>query len=545
MRIKGAEYIQPPLVISIVIVNYKVPEYLIETLRSIRQADLYNQAEIIVVDNASHDASHQIITSEFPTVTWIQLKHNIGFGKACNVGARSAQSNYLLLLNPDTVIAKNTLSVAYTFMEQHPDVGLMGPKIINTDGTLQASCKRGFPTPAVTFYHFCGFSKLFPRSQRFGRYNLSFIDPDESSEVDAISGSFMFARKALYEHISGFDERFFLYGEDLDLCHRIRQTGSKIWYHPETQIIHRKGKSSAKSLLRSRIAFYEAMILFSRKYSKTNQAFLPRWLVFLGIILLSITNIALNLIRHFIAVFIDLTIINTFLWGAITLRFPPDGNPYHTFDMWYMLGIHSLLSSSFILLFVYNGIYQKRRYSVSNALLSGLLATTLFSACIYFVPQFALSRIAFATSSVLISFFLVGWRQMASLSLKRFRLLTFSPDKILIVGNSALTSKIIKSIEKSRSGKIVGIIWNNETVHPGEFSGYPVLGVLDNLKDILSRNRVDSLIIATHHPWYSHIIDVLSNLSMKNMTIQWVPQDITALPLDQLPDEIPLRDFSI
>jgi len=532
-------------IISIVIVNYKVPEHLIVTLRSIREAELCDKTEIIIVDNASQDASEELITEEFPTVTWVQLKNNIGFGKACNVGVRSAQSDYILLLNPDTVIAGNTLTAAYQFMESHPEVGLMGPKILNPDGSLQASCKRGFPTPAVTFYHFCGLSKLFPKSKRFGRYNLSFIDADTSSEVDAISGSFMFLRKELYTRVGGFDERFFLYGEDLDLCHRIRETGHKIWYHPETQIIHRKGKSSAKSLIRSRIAFYEAMILFSRKYSKTNQGFFPGWLVFLGIILLSTINIAGNLIRHFLAVIFDMTITNGVLWFVIFLRFPHNINPYYSLGFWHMVGIHSLISMSFLTMFFYNGIYQKRRYSVQNALLSGLIASAIFNACIYFIQQLAVSRIAFATSSAIIPFLLVGWRQLTNPSIKQFRQFTFSPDKIIIVGNGDLTSNIIRNIEKSRSGIIIGIVWDNEMVQPGEFAGYPVIGVLNNLKDTLSRYKVDTLIIATKYPWYSHIIDVLSNISIKNITIRWVPHDLTILPPEELPEEIPLRDFSV
>lgn len=544
MRIQNSESAAPPR-ISIVIVNYKVPEHLIETLRSIRQAEMYGETEIIIVDNASGDASQQIITEEFPDVIWIQLKNNLGFGKACNIGARSAQGEFLLLLNPDTMIARNTLSVAYTFMEAHPDIGVMGPKILNPDGTLQASCKRSFPTPAVTFYHFCGLGKLFPKSRRFGRYNLTYLDADESAAVDAISGSFMFIRKKLYLNIGGFDERFFMYGEDLDLCHRIGETGNSIWYHPETQIIHRKGKSSAKSLIRSRIAFYEAMILFSRKYRRTNQVFFPGWLVFLGIIMLSFANIALNLIRHFIAVIIDMTVINTVLWGAIMLRFTPDGSPYHLLGPWKMIGIHGLLTASYLLMFLYNGIYHKRRYSVTNALLSGLLATALFNACTYFVQQFALSRIVFAASSVIISFFLIGWRQMATLSLKRSRLLTFSPEKIIIIGEGELTNRIIRNIERNRTGRIIGIVWNNNPVHPGEFAGYPVIGLLDDLKDVLSRYQVDSLIIATQQPWYSHIIDAFSNLSLKNLTIQWVPHEVSSLDSTLLPDEIPLRDFSI
>lgn len=535
---------EPP-VISIVIVNYRVPEHLRETIRSIQDADLYNRTEIIVVDNASEDNSRERITNEFHTVNWIQLKYNIGFGKACNVGVQNARGTYILLLNPDTMIAKNTLSASVDFMKTHPDAGVMGPKILNSDGTLQASCKRGFPTPSATFYHFSGLSRLFPKSKRFGRYNLTFMDPDTSGKVDAISGSFMFLSRSVFLEIGGFDEQFFLYGEDIDLCYRIHKKGYSIWYHPETQIIHKKGKSSSKSVLRSRFAFYEAMVLFSRKHKKAHQTFFPGWLVFIGILMISFINIALNFIRHFFSVFIDLLIINTVLWGSIFVRFSPESNPYHSIGPWSLLGIHSLLSLSFIFMYAYNGIYSKRRYSIRNALLAGLLATTLFSASIYFVKSFALSRIVFALSSIIISFLLVGWRTLAPQALKRYRQLTYSPEKIMIVGNGRIPEKIIRTIEKQHIVTITGIIWDTTDSHPGDYQGYPVLGTLDNLSEVLLRNKVDSLIVATTQPWYSHIIDVLSNVPVKNLTIQWVPDELMTCFPEKLPEEIPLRDFSV
>jgi hypothetical protein len=371
------------------------------------------------------------------------------------------------------------------------------------------------------------------------------MNPDHSGKVDAVSGSFMFLRRSIFLDIGGFDERFFLYGEDLDLCYRIREKGYAIWYHPETQIVHRKGKSSAKSILRSRFAFYEAMLLFSRKYRKVHGGFFPSWVVFIGILLLSFMNIGLNLVRHFFSVFIDLLIINIILLSIISLRFSPEGNPYHTLGLWYMLGIHSLLSASFLFMYLYNGIYIKRRYSIANALLSGLLATLLFSACIYFVKPFALSRLAFAISSITISFLLVGWREIAPKVIKGFRQIAYSSDKILVVGNGPLTDRIIKKIEKQRSGTISGIIWNNESARPGEYEGYPVLGSLDEINGILSRNRVDTIILATTQPWYSHIIDVLSNSHIKNLTIQWVPHELMNTAAEQLPEEIPLRDFYV
>jgi len=261
--------------ISIVIVNYKVPGCLRDAIRSVQDAELAEQAEILVVDNASGDNSKELITSEFKNVNWIQLKSNVGFGKACNIGVQSSSGKYVLLLNPDTVIAKDTLKVAVDFMQSHPKAGLMGPKILNQDGSLQASCRRGFVTPLVAFYYFTGLSRIFPKSKHFARYHLTYMDENESAVVDAVSGSFMFIRRTLFDQLHGFDEQFFMYGEDIDLCWRVREKGYEVWYHPLTQIIHRKGQSSARSPLRSRFAFYEAMVIFSKKYRHIRGGFFP------------------------------------------------------------------------------------------------------------------------------------------------------------------------------------------------------------------------------------------------------------------------------
>lgn len=533
------------LAVSIVIVNYKVPEYLRETLRSVYQAEGGNDAEIIIVDNASGDNSRELITGEFPLVRWIQLKHNIGFGKACNVGVQYASGTYILLLNPDTMISRNTLTMAINCLETHPEIGLIGPKILNPDGTLQASCKRGFPTPAGSFFHVTGLSRLFPKSKLFGSYNLTYLDPDVSAEVDAVSGSCMLLSREHFKQVGGFDERFFMYGEDLDLCYRIRESGRLVWYFPETQIIHRKGKSSAKSLFRSRIAFYEAMMLFSRKYRSVHRGFFPRWSIYFGILTLSSLNIALNLVRHFISVILDLSIINVVLFVVITLRFPSNSNSYHTLGVLNMLGIHSLLSFSFIAMFAYNGMYARRRVPVGGTLLAGLLATSIFSSGIYFVKQLALSRIAFALSSIIISFLLVSWRVLATQLPGRFHRSAYIYDQIVLVGNGPLLDSIIDNIEKNRLGTIAGIIWNNGSTRPGDHAGYPVLGVLDELRTLLPRLKIDTLIMATDQPWYSHIIEVLSSANIKNLTIKWVPHDLTQLSAEKLPAEIPLRDFSV
>ena len=531
------------ILISVIVVNYKVPECLGEMIRSLCQADLIEQAEIVVVDNASGDDSHKLV-AEFPEIKWIQLKNNIGFGKACNVGAQNARGEFILLINPDTVVAKNTLSVSVDFMQSHPEAGLMGPKILNPDGTLQPGCRRSFPTPLVAFYRFSGLSRIYPESKNFGKYNLTFLNPDQPSKVDAISGSFMFIRRSLFNSIGGFDEQFFMYGEDLDLCWRIREHGFQVWYNPKTQIIHRKGRSSAKNLLRSRIAFYEAMVIFSKKYRHFRGGFFPNWLIFLGIILQASINIGASILNHFTTAIIDLLTINSVLYIGMNLRFS-NANPYNSDQILQIISIHFLMSLSFIFMFTYNGIYSKKKYSVSNALLSGMLASLVIFASVYFLKSVAFSRIVFGLTSIAISLLLVAWREIIPKIRKQFKQIIFAPYKILIIGNGPVSSQIIKNIEEQNGGKIVGILWSDGDSWPGEYDGYQVLGSVNDIKSVFRRHKIDTLLIATDYPWYSRIIETLSTEKVKNLTIRWAPHELFQKKSDELPSEIVLHDFSV
>ncbi len=535
-----------PLV-SIVIVNFRVSDYLQRLLRSLREADLYDAAEVIVVDNASHDDSKNRITAEFVEVSWVGLKNNIGFGKACNVGAKGARGAHLLFLNPDTLVSKNTLSVCLEFMRSHPDAGMMGPKILNADGSLQAGCRRSFPSPLVAFYRMGGFSRLFPHSSRFGRYNLTYLNPDALSEVDAVSGSFMFIPAPLFREINGFDETFFMYGEDLDLCCRIREKGLEIWYNPATQIIHFKGKSAARQTWKSRKAFYEAMVIFSRKYKHTHTSFFPGWLIFVGIMAQAGVNMMGGIFRTFTALFIDLLIINEMLWAGITAWFYHLSrmSPYVGGSAGMLLLMHLLLSLSFIGIFLYRGVYSKERYSMANAFFSGLMASTIFIAAVFFMKSIALSRIAFGVSTVIITFTLVAWREALPRIIKRFKRFVFSTGNVVILGSDEVASVVIRNFEEDSSANIKGILWPVKEQYPGEFMGYQVLGHIENIKDVLSRDRVDLLLIATPQPWYSHLIEALSTVKVRNLTIRWVPTELFSCPQEKLPGVIPLRDFSV
>lgn len=537
-----------PLV-SVVIVNYKVPLLLEECLRSLRATTFDGGVEVIVVDNASGDNSRAMVESGFPEVAWIGLKSNIGFGKASNLGARRATGRYLLLLNPDTVVREDTVATCVDFLKAHPQCGLMGPKIMNSDGSLQVSCRRGFPTPMVALYRMTGLSRLFPRSRRFGRYNLTYLDPDQDAQVDAISGSFMFLPRELFLELGGFDERFFMYGEDLDLCQRVHERGYEVWYHPGTQIVHFKGRSSAKSSIRSRAAFYEAMIIFSRKYRHLHESFLPGWLIYVGIVVQAAMHIGASLTRSMVACIVDLVLINAVLWAGISLRFAllDMGSPYAGGwpTAWMTIAAHFLLSDIYVFTFWYRGVYSRSRYSVGNAVWSGLIASGVFFACVYFVNQLAFSRVAFLGSALVLAALLPAWRELLPRVVGRLRQLTYATGAVLVIGGDEIARRLVMNVEKDRTARIAGIIWPEQTGMPVELLGYPVLGPMSSLRQLLEVHRADLLLVATAQPWYSHVIEALSSRAVRNLTIRWVPREVLAMAPERVPETVPLHDFRL
>lgn len=533
--------------ISIVIVNYKVPHEICQLLRSVQEALLYNRTEIIVVDNASNDNSRDMVMTAFPAVQWISLKNNIGFGKACNVGAQKAQGTYLLFINPDTLVSSNTLQVSYEFMESHPEVGIMGPKILKPDGSFQPHCRRTFPTPFSGFVYLFGLSRIFPKSKRLNKYNLPYLSSEISMEVDAVSGSFMFMRRELFYDLDGFDKEFFMYGEDLDLCARVREKGYKVWYNPATQIIHFKGKSCAKKMIRTRLAFYEAMILFTKKYRHTYGGYLPGWLLTLGILVRAGLNIGAILLKSSVACLIDLVFINMIHGAVLAIRFQTTTvtNPYTVENIPHILLMHGLLTACFLLTNAYRGVYSSERYSVKNTFFSGIIASIIFISMAFFLRFIAFSRIAFSLSSLLISLSLTGWRMFLPGTVTWLKRRVFSTGKVIVVGNDTITTALIRNLEEDKTAHLCGVVWPSKDSVPGEFEGYPVLGSIDTIVNVLQSQCPDLLLIATTESWYSAVIEALGVLHHKKMTIQWVPHEIFKQPADRIPQEIPLVDFSV
>ena len=253
--------------ISVVIVNYRVKYFLEQSLRSVRAAlKTYTmEVEIFVVDNHSQDDSLDYLIPRFPEVRFIANTENVGFARANNQAIEQSTGKYVLLLNPDTVIAENTLFEVFQFMEAHPEAGGTGVKMLDGDGRFLPESKRGFPTPWVSFCKIFGLSALFPHSRIFGRYHMKYLSPDECHPIDILSGAFMFMRRETLDKSGLLDESFFMYGEDIDLSYRLVLAGYTNYFLP-TPIIHYKGESTKKGSLRYVRVFYEAMLIFFKKH---------------------------------------------------------------------------------------------------------------------------------------------------------------------------------------------------------------------------------------------------------------------------------------
>ncbi len=265
--------------LSIVIVNYNVSCFLEQALNSVFKALKDVDGEVFVVDNHSADNSLEMLASRFPQVHVIANEENVGFARANNQAIRLATGEYVLLLNPDTLVEEDTFVKCIRFMDETPDAGGLGVKMVNGKGEFLPESKRGIPFPAVAFYKLFGLSKLFPKSRRFGTYHLTYLSNDEIHSVEVLSGAFMMLRRSVLDKVGMLDEDYFMYGEDIDLSYRILQGGYKNYYFPETRIIHYKGESTKTGSLNYVYVFYKAMQIFARKHFSQKNAKLFNFLI--------------------------------------------------------------------------------------------------------------------------------------------------------------------------------------------------------------------------------------------------------------------------
>ncbi|HOX86831.1 MAG TPA: glycosyltransferase [bacterium] len=538
-------------VISVIIVSYNVRAFLDQALTSILRALKGIDHEIFVVDNASTDGSPEWIAEKYPLVQLIRNRHNMGFARANNQALEKSQGRFVCLINPDTIIQEDTFSVLLDFVATHPDAGAVGCKILNPDGTLQLACRRSFPTPWVAFSKIVGLAKLFPKSRLFGRYNLTYLDPDQAAPVDALSGSFMLVRRETIDKVGCLDESFFMYGEDLDWCYRIQQAGWQNYYCPQTQIIHFKGESSKKSPFAQRRLFYEAMQLFVVKHFSRGQALIPSWMLKLAIAIRAVIAYIAQVARLLALPAIDFFFLTLSLALAIWLRFHPQF-PWQAF-----VKVHLLYSLVWLFSFAGQGLYSRWRFSASRAGTAVLFGWLVNAVLTYFIKTIAFSRAVILYAGAMDILLLAGWRIAARALSKNevglFRHLfgdALFSNRSVLVGEISSIRRLVRRLQKDAHTRamvqVTGIVASNSGPLDLQVEGIPVLGRLRDLAEIIAREKINQVIFSTDKMSYHKILSIVSTLAGQTINYRLVPREMDVMigkaSIDYF-DHLPLVDI--
>ena len=514
--------------VSVIIVSFNVKQYLLHAINSIHQSQYAGEVEIIIVDNNSFDGSVSVIQKSFPDIMIYKNKVNVGFGKAANQAAGKATGEYLLILNPDTIIQENTISKFVEYLEEHPDVGIIGPKILNADGSLQLACKRSFPTISVALPKLLGLTSLFPKSKWAGKYNLTYLDPDKIHKVDAISGSCMFIRQELFHRLDGFDEHFFMFGEDLDLCYRINQAGYEIHYFPVTQIIHYQGESVKTAPYDSLNAFYNAMILFSNKHFSRSQSILTNFTIRLGISLRKGMSIFGELRSLIISIGLDALVVLVAFLIAIPVRF-------NNFEP--IIVTRGLVPAVYIFFWLVVGslfqLYTRYILSYTRAILASVSGFFIAVAFTYFFKQYAFSRLVIILATAIITVLIPGWRVLAHYLMSRGVLkpvkekhhVLFS-RKTLIIGTDPESLRIAGNIQKrfDTGLDIIGFCDRKLSMERDELPN-TFLGALTDVRDIIKTYAIREIIFSSSGFTNEEILSIMNKTRDLRLTYRMVPRN--------------------
>ncbi len=510
--------------LSVIIVSYNVKHFLEQCLHSVRAAGYGIDIEIFVIDNASVDGSIKMVKEKFPEVKCITNPGNAGFAKANNQAIRQSTGEYVLLLNPDTIVETDTFSKIIAFMDSHADAGGLGVKMVDGTGKFLPESKRGLPTPGVAFCKVFGLSRLFPKSKTFNKYHLGYLDKDKTHQVDILAGAFMLIRKSVLNEIGLLDEAFFMYGEDIDLSYRIIKAGFHNYYYPDARIIHYKGESTKKGSLNYVFVFYNAMIIFARKHYTIKNARLFSILINMAIYFRAFLSIVSRVLKNTLLPLADALLL---FIGLVTIARVWEQHVVYRWGSHYPIELYLFIIPSFIAAWMIS-VYYSGGYDKPLSLWKsyrGLLFGTIIILVVYaLLPE----RFRFSRSLILIG---TAWGLLVlslsrillhSLRIGNYRFNAAKNKRYAIVGEIPEVSRVADLLQKALSyPAFIGMINSGE--HQSDKNGF--LGKISQIQDILNIYKIDELIFCAKDMPAENIIDQMSSLQQTQIEYKIAPPE--------------------
>ncbi len=554
-----------------VIPSFNTCKLIERALRTVFEASKDLDIEVIVVDNASNDGSPEMIEDKFPDVRLIKNDNNLGFAGANNMAFRQSEGRHVLLLNSDTLVRPDTLRCLVEFLDTHPEAGAAGCKILNPDGTFQHDCRRGFPTPMAAIYKLSGLSRLFHNNPRFARYNLTYLDPDELSEVDALSGSCMMVRREVLDQVGFLDEDYFMYGEDLDWCFRMRQGGWRIYYVPTTTIIHFRGRSGHRQQMRIQYRKNEAMAIFVRKHMKDRYRIFPTWVLHLGILIYGAYSFVRPVAQRLALPLLDAVLVLSSLKLGIVLRYHEKLTPVirdieaagTRFDLdfeptrWLELPaysdaqwlvVYAVSTALWLLAFSICGLYDKHKYSPVRAVMAVSMGFAFVVTTVFFFKAYNFSRLVAGTAWFFSALLVAGWRAGSRLVMHSKRSRRMSRRKVIVVGTDADAERLLKYLHSvgGLDCDLLGIVAAEREAIGRVVADVQVIGPVEDLAEIVNEYGADELLFTSHTIVHS-LHQVGHGFASRHLRLRIIPtsfHDLIAADPPQSLDDLPLVDVS-
>ncbi len=530
--------------LSIVFLNYNTRDLTRQALQSVLAAAEGLAVEIFVVDNASVDGSADMVAEEFPQVKLIRNAANVGFAAGNNVALRQVTGEYALLINTDTIVRRDALRTMVKFLDAHPQAGACGCKIVDPDGTLQLDSRRGFPTPLAAFCKMSGLSRLFPQHPRIAHYHMTYLDPEQTTEVEVLSGSCMMVRKAAMDQVGLLDEDYFMYGEDIDWCYRFHQAGWKMYYVPTTQIIHFRGESGRGVPLRILYRKSRAMSIFVNKHMVRRFRFFPMWLLQAGIALYGTFRFLARTARALAMPLIDAGLVLGGLKLGLAVRYHQElvpfiyrieqvGNlfglaveptrwlvppPYSDLQWATVYGASTLV---WLVAFYASGLYDRRRYSVAWSALGVTLGFAFIAILVFFFKAYNFSRLAVVAAWFCNLVLIAGWRWVVRWFLhQRGR---EGRWRTLLVGTDAVAGHFVEQLERTDMAhcNLIGVVGETPEQR-GPLAGRPVVGHVGQLEALISDFAIDHLVF-TPSAMASFLERPVPSPGARNLRVSMVP----------------------